>query len=396
MVQRAGDDLPATVLLPSELAEALTGWIRVVQSINFKKEIKLVQKTTLLPAKGALAKLSLFLDNKGILCVGGRLGNASMTREAKHPTLLPSTSHLTQLLIKATHLRTLHGGVQLTLTSLRQDCRAVHLDVASDYTSDAFLAALRRFISHRGLCKVLYSDRGTNFVGADKQLRALFSASSKEERQIHNRLADERIEWRFNPPAAPHFSGLWEAAVKSVKHHLRRVVGDAKLTYEEMATLLAQVESCLNSRPLQPMSDDPEDLEALTPGHFLVGTALNAIPTSPIVEEPKTLLTRWRLISQMRDSFWTRWLREYLHSLTHRPKWFKADEQVRIGRLCLLRSEISPPNKWPLARIESIYPGRDGHIRVVDVRTSTSSLTRPVNKLVLLPINSCARGDGES
>lgn len=277
-----------------------------------------MRKTAPLPAKGALAKLGPFLDTKGILHVGGRLINASIPREARHPTLLPSTSQLMQLLIKATHLRTLHGGVHLTLAALRQEywvlrgralvknfihrclpcvrwraatpqppmgnlpaprvtpsrpflhtgvdyarpiwlrttkgrghrayksflvifvclsCRAVHLDVASDYTSDAFLAALRRFISRRGLCKVLYSDRGTNFVGADKQLRALFSVNSKEGRRITAHLTDERIEWRFNPPAAPHFGGLWEAAVKSVKHHLRRVIGDAKLTYEEMATL---------------------------------------------------------------------------------------------------------------------------------------------------------------
>ncbi|XP_025270370.1 uncharacterized protein LOC112639710 [Camponotus floridanus] len=470
-------NLPAPVLLPSELDEALAGWIRVVQAINFKKELKFVQRAVPLPKKSPLAKLGPFLDSKGILRVGGRLSNAAMTREAKHPTLLPSASHLTQLLIKATHLRTLHGGVQLTLAALRQEywvlrgralvksfihrclpcvrwraatpqppmgnlpaprvipsrpflhtgvdyagpvwlrtskgrghrayksflvifvclsCRAVHLDVASDYTSDAFLGALRRFISRRGLCKVLYSDRGTNFVGADNELRALFSANSKEGRQIRTRLADERIEWCFNPPAAPHFGGLWEAAVKSVKHHLRRVIGDAKLTYEEMATLLAQIESCLNSRPLQAMSDDPEDLEALTPGHFLVGTALNAIPTSPLTEGPKSLLTRWKLLGQMRDSFWTRWTREYLHSLTHRPKWYKADEEVRIGRLCLLRCEVSPPNKWPLARIESVYPGGDGHTRVVRVRTSTGNLTRPVTKLVLLPVSSGAREDGES
>ncbi|XP_025265579.1 uncharacterized protein LOC112638301 [Camponotus floridanus] len=470
-------NLPAPVLLPSELDEALAGWIRVVQAINFKKELKFVHKAAPLPKKSTLAKLGPFLDSKGILRVGGRLSNAAMTREAKHPTLLPSASHLTQLLIKATHLRTLHGGVQLTLAALRQEywvlrgralvksfihrclpcvrwraatpqppmgnlpaarvipsrpflhtgvdyagpvwlrtsksrghrayksflvifvclsCRAVHLDVASDYTSNAFLAALRRFISRRGLCKVLYSDRGTNFVGADNELRALFFASSKEGRHIRTHLADERIEWCFNPPAAPHFGGLWEAAVKSVKHHLRRVIGDVKLTYEEMATLLAQIESCLNSRPLQAMSDDPEDLEALTPGHFLVGTALNAIPTLSLTEEPKSLLTRWKLLDQMRDSFWNRWSQEYLHSLTHRPKWFKADEEVRIGRLCLLRSEISPPNKWPLARIESVYPGGDGHTRVVRVRTSAGNFTRPVTKLVLLPVSSCAREDGES
>lgn len=155
--------------------------------------------------------------------------------------------------------------------------RAVHLDVASDYSADAFLAALRRFVSRRGLCRALYSDCGTNFVGADKQLRALFAAGSQDGRRLAEHVAKERIEWHFNPPAAPNFGGLWEAAVKNMKHHLRRVIGEATLTYEEMATLLAQIEACLNSRPLQALSDDPEDFEALTPGHFLIGTALNAV-----------------------------------------------------------------------------------------------------------------------
>lgn len=142
--------------------------------------------------------------------------------------------------------------------------RAVHLEVVSDYSADAFLDALRRFTSRRGLCRTLRSDC-TNFVGADAQLRALFVASNPERRLIEQRLSTEQIHWCFNPPSAPHFGGIWEA-VKSVKHHLRRVLGDAILTYEEMSTLLAQVEACLNSRPLQALSDDPDDTAALTPG----------------------------------------------------------------------------------------------------------------------------------
>ncbi|XP_029659121.1 uncharacterized protein LOC115233053 [Formica exsecta] len=117
--------------------------------------------------------------------------------------------------------------------------RAVHLEVVSDYTGEAFLAALRRFTSCRGSCQTIHSDCGTTFVGADTQLRAFFAASSPEQRAIIRQLAADRITWRFNPPSAPHFGGIWEAAVKSLKHHLRRVLGDASLTYEEMSTLLA-------------------------------------------------------------------------------------------------------------------------------------------------------------
>ncbi|KAL6416764.1 hypothetical protein ACFW04_014841 [Cataglyphis niger] len=129
------------------------------------------------------------------------------------------------------------------------------------------------------------------------------------------------MQWRFNPPSAPHFGSLWEAAVKSLKHHLRRVLGESTLTYEEMSTFLTQIESCMNSRPLQALSDDPDDLTALTPGHFLVGTALNALPEPCLVDAPIGRLSLWQLLQKMRDHFWDRWSREYLHSLFQRPKW---------------------------------------------------------------------------
>lgn len=162
------------------------------------------------------------------------------------------------------------------------------------------------------------------------------------------------------------------------------MIGDTKLTYEEMATLLSQIESCLNSRPLQALNDDPEDLTALTPGHFLVGSALNAVPEPSLDESPTAHLSRWQHLQQMRDHFWSRWSRDYLHALAHRPKWLRKEEENRVGRLCLVRNETTPPNKWPLARVENHHPGSDGHVRVVDVRTATSSLKRLVSKLVLL------------
>lgn len=174
--------------------------------------------------------------------------------------------------------------------------RAVHLEAVSDYTAEAFLAALRRFISRRGLCQTIWSDCGTNFVGADSQLRAFFAASNPERRRIIEQLAADNIQWKLNPPSAPHFGGIWEAAVKSLKHHLQRVLGDTTLTFEEMSTLLTQIEACMNSRPLQALSDDPEDLAALTPGHFLVGTALTVVPEPSLLDHSPNRLTRWQLL----------------------------------------------------------------------------------------------------
>ncbi|XP_070519740.1 uncharacterized protein [Cardiocondyla obscurior] len=206
--------------------------------------------------------------------------------------------------------------------------RAVHLDVASDYSADAVVAALRRLMARRGVCHTIYSNCGTNFVGADAQLRQLFAASHREAQRMAHLVAGDKIRWRFNPPAALNFGGLWEAAVKSAKHHLRRLIGENRLTFEEMSTLLAQIESCLNSRPLAALSDDPADLTALTPGHFLIGEPLLAIPEPSLSPEPASRLSRWRLLQQIKDHFWDRWSREYLHSLAHRPKWTKQSEEI--------------------------------------------------------------------
>jgi len=142
--------------------------------------------------------------------------------------------------------------------------KAIHLEVVSDYTAAAFLAAHGWFTSRRGLCRDVHSDCGTNFTGADKQLRALFRASSSDGRRIVDAAASDGTQWNFNPLFAPHFGGLWEAADKSAKHHLRRIIGNTTLTFEEMTTFLTQIEACLNSRPLQPLSGDPDDLAADT------------------------------------------------------------------------------------------------------------------------------------
>lgn len=209
--------------------------------------------------------------------------------------------------------------------------KAVHLEAVSDYTTDAFLAAFQRFSSRRGLCTDVYSDCGTNFVGADAQLRTLFRAISPEAQRIANGVGNKGIRWHFNPPAAPHFGGIWEAVVKSVKHHLRRMIGEATLTFEEMSTLLTQVEACLNSRPLQALSDDPNDLNALTPGHFIIGEPICCVPEPQYDAVPDNQLTRWELLKKMRDHLWRRWSQEYIQGLSARPKWWKDSKNLEIG-----------------------------------------------------------------
>jgi len=212
-------------------------------------------------------------------------------------------------------------------------------------------AAYKRFTGRRGLCATLTSDCGTNFVGADAELRRLFAAASTELANITNHLASAGTEWRFHPPAALHFGGKWEATVKSVKYYIRRILGDTIITYEEFCTLLIQIETILNSRPMCPLSDDPSDLNALTPAHFLINGPLHCIPEPSLEDEKTTRLSRWQLLQQFVQRFWRRWSIEYLQRLQEISKWQHPSNQIKLGALVLLMDERYPPTKWPLARI---------------------------------------------
>lgn len=255
--------------------------------------------------------------------------------------------------------------------------KAIHLELAFNLSTESFLAALRRFIARRGRCSQLYSDCGTNFVGANKELI----------RHMQTAAEQEKIIWSFNPPSAPHFGGLWESGVKAMKTHLKRVIGDQILTNEEFNTLLAQVKAVLNSRPLCPLSSDTNDLGVLSPGHFLTLEPLVSAPHVDLELVPINRLSRWQMVQHMHQSFWKRWHEEYLHRLQQRPKWLDPAKPIQEGSLVLLKDENAPPLQWKRGRVTQVHPGRDGVPRVATVRTSGSSLTRSLVKLCHLPMD---------
>lgn len=171
--------------------------------------------------------------------------------------------------------------------------KAVHLELVSDLTSESLITTLRRFFSRRGKSSIIFSDNATNFTGASKELKRLHQLALKSE-DISSLLSLEGIRWKFLPPRAPNFGGLWEAGVKSFKYHLKRVVGSAKLTLEEFLTIIIQIEGILNSRPLTPLTADMDNFQVLTPGHFLVGKPINSIPEPNLIDQRDNILSKWQ------------------------------------------------------------------------------------------------------
>lgn len=175
--------------------------------------------------------------------------------------------------------------------------KAIHLEAVSDLTSSAFLAALRRFVGRRGCPQRIFCDNAINFVGARNELSEIWQAVEKNSREVNDEfLAPNNIEWKFILPSSPHMEGLWEAGVKSCKHHLKRVVSQNLLTFEELITTLVQIEACLNSRPISQLPSTPTDLLPLTPGHFIIGESLIAIADVDVTDTPMNLLDHWQLV----------------------------------------------------------------------------------------------------
>ncbi|XP_063991157.1 uncharacterized protein LOC135169789 [Diachasmimorpha longicaudata] len=267
--------------------------------------------------------------------------------------------------------------------------KAAHLEVVSDLTTEAFLAALRRFIARRGCCRKIYSDNGTNFVGANNELRAIYEhlQSADLQNAVQSMLTNRQIHWHFIPPQSPHFGGLWEAAVKSFKHHFYRIVTDELLTFEQFNTLTIEIEAVLNSRPMMPMSSDPNDLMALTPGHFLIGESLTCPRDHDFTDTPSSRLSSWQHIQKLKQHFWTRWHREYISELSFRSKWSQGQHQIKEGTVVLLKEDNLPALQWALGRVIKVRPGADGIIRVVTVKTAKGLFDRNVKRLAPLPIN---------
>ena len=483
--RRAG--VKPALLSVHEILLVIRQYLKASQALLWQDEIKQLRKGKELPPSSKLRPLGAWLDANGILRLGGRLKRAMVQMSKELPALLPRGCHMSRLIMREAHLKTMHGGATLTLAQSRSeywivrgksvansvikncvkcsrygrkpayammgdypDCRviesrpfthtgvdyagpiwikyspgrnakrckayiaifvcmatkAVHLELVSDLTAEAFLAAFSRFAALRGMPLVMYSDNGTNFVKANKILDKNFRDAMKEllaepeseeprtrnekdavyKKTIAEEMTKKGVVWKFNPPYAPHMGGLWEAGVKSTKHHLNRTVGNALLTYEELSTVLHKISACLNSRPLTPMSEDPDDLEVITPGHFLVGSPLLQAPQPCLLDENISTMRRWKRTQRMMQEWWKKWRTEYLSRLQNRPKWMGEGKNLKVGQLVLIMDDQQGPGEWAMGRITDVHPGADGRVRVVDLRTKNKEgVRRAITKLCPLP-----------
>ena len=180
--------------------------------------------------------------------------------------------------------------------------KVVHLEVVTSLTTAAFIATLRRFIARRGKPSVIWSDHATNFVGATTTLKQL--KENPEMRQaISDYCSNQGIQWKFIPEQSPHFGGLWEAMVKSFKFHLKRIVGDVKVNFEELTMITTQIEACLNSRSITPLPENTDEIEALTPGHFIIRRPLEALPDPSSSHRPMPEHKSWHLCQMLVQHF---------------------------------------------------------------------------------------------
>ena len=260
--------------------------------------------------------------------------------------------------------------------------RAVHIEVANSLELDSFLAAFQRFTSRRGQPECIYSDNGTNFKGGERILRE--SIENWNQHKLCNKLHQQGVQWRFNTPTASHMGGVWERVIRTTRQILKHLLKDQLVTDEVLRTFIAEVERIINDRPLTSLSNNPFDLEPLTPSKLLLLRSNSSLPAGIFIKEDMYGKRWWRQAQYLASIFWRRWTAEYLPTLQIRQKWCEQRKSIKEHDVVLVVDERLPRGQWPLGVVVAVYPDKDGHTRSVKVRTGSSFLMRPIHKLCFL------------
>lgn len=467
------DEISAT-----DLQQAETTIVRLTQQESFGEDMQSLKAQDMKVKKTSdLVKLDPFIDDQGLLRVGGRIRTSSLPFSVKHPLLLPKDHHVSRAILRHFHRHTAHQGRGMTINELRSNgfwvisasksvariishcvtcrklrgrnvgqkmadlpkervqpappftysgmdlfgpffikegrkelkrwgcvftclaSRAIHLEVTTAPSTDAFLNTLRRFISLRGAVKQLRCDQGTNFVGARRELKD--ALQELDNQHIHQYLAEHQIEFVFNPPHASHMGGVWERQIRTVRSILECLLKEhgPLLDDDSLRTLMAETASIVNSRPLSVENlTDPTCVTPLTPNHLLTGrTAVILPPPGDFQRADLYCRKRWRRVQHLANSFWSRWKKEYVQQLQHRQKWSNPQRNLRKGDIVMVTDDNLPRGQWRLGRVVEAQPDQDGRVRRVQVIQGDpmlnkkgqrvnpeSKLERPVHKLVLI------------
>ncbi|XP_055604494.1 uncharacterized protein LOC129752749 [Uranotaenia lowii] len=271
-------------------------------------------------------------------------------------------------------------GVLVTCLTVR----AIHLEVAHSLTTDSCIMALRNVMGRRGVPVAIYSDHGTNFVGAKKELQAAL------EQLDHDRIVAEftssQTTWHFIPPMSPHMGGAWERLIRTVKQNLEKLLPSRLPSDETLRSMLIEVESIVNSRPLTeiPLGDDQSPV--LTPNHFIMGSSNGMLPWTCFDDNPTRLRQNWRMSQSLADQFWKQWLHDYLPSLTRRAKWFTEAKPIKVNDIVIIVDARFPRNCWPKGRVIATNVAPDGQVRWATVQTAKGIYERPSVKLAVLDV----------
>ena len=484
---------PPEPLTVHDLQMAQTEIIKHVQEQSFHEEIQILRNLSSdsgackderdyrrrMKKASRLHKLDPFIDENGVLRVGGRLSRAEGSFEVKHPAILPQKGHVTDLIIRHCHQQTAHQGRGMTVNQLRtngfwiigsstavsrlirkcvtcnrlrgvtqsqkmsdlpkdrvepappftysgMDCfgpwviregrkemkrygllftcmasRAVHIETLNSLTTDAFINALRRFLSVRGPVRQLRSDRGTNFIGAEAEFKRWTELNHDKVNDFLMREGCDCINFNFNVPSASHMGGTWERQIRSIRRALDGLMHQAghQLDDESLRTFMCEAAAIVNGRPLAVDNlYDPAHPEPITPNHLLtMKTRVLLPPPGQFVREDLYSRKRWRRVQHLVNEFWCRWKKEFLQNLQSRHKWVHPKREAQVGDVVIVKDDNTPRNQWLMGRITDTFPSEDGFVRkvklvIADAKLSETgkrtqamqTLERPVHKLVTL------------
>ena len=258
---------------------------------------------------------------------------------------------------------------------------AVHLELATDCSTQEFLQVLRRFFALRGYPSRLQSDNGTQFIGAERQLRDMVRGWSVQE--LKEFCAEKQVDWKFVTPLAPHQNGCAESMVKSCKRALKKAVGHQRLTPFELHTCFQEVANLVNERPIGRIPNDPDDGSYICPNDLLLGRASSRVPQGPF-RETRNPQHRVEFIQRIVDAFWKIWVRDVFPLLVPRRKWNVNRRNVSKGDIVVVADANVIRSQWKLGRVTDVYPGADGKVRNVKVQVGFVELQRPITKISVI------------